>query len=228
MGWLTKTLTSSIGKKLVMAFTGLFLCSFLMVHLYGNSNLFGDPAKAKESFDGFSKFMSTFPPIRLLEIGLALGFLLHILQGTILYFQNKQARPISYAKMPGNETSSLFSRTMIWSGALVLFFLIVHIDTFFVDVRLAQGHEASMYDAVRSTFENPVYSGFYVVALAFLAFHLNHGFQSAFQSLGMNHKKYTPIINGVGLAYSILIPLGFATMPIYFLILKYYPCCGGK
>ena len=222
MGWFTKMLTSSIGKKLVMALTGLFLCSFLLVHLYGNSILlYGN----KESFDGFSKFMSTFPPLRVLEVGLALGFFLHILQGTILYFQNKHARPVAYAKMPGNETSSIFSRTMIWTGSLVFFFLAVHVKSFFVDIRLAKGHDASMYDAVQSAFKDPVYVGFYLFSLILLAFHLNHGFQSAFQSLGLNHKKFTPIIKGLGLAYAILVPLLFGIIAISFLL----NCsCGGK
>lgn len=227
MSWFTKTLTSSIGKKLIMALTGLFLCSFLLVHLYGNSNLFGNPQSAKPAFDGFAKFMSTFPPMRILEVGLFLGFFLHILQGVVLYFQNKQARPIPYAKKPGNETSSPLSRIMIWSGALVFFFLVVHVKTFFVDVRLLQGHEASMYDAVKTAFEMPVYSAFYLVALLLLGFHLNHGFQSAFQTLGLNHKKYTPLIKTLGLLYSVLVPLGFAAMPVYFLVLKYYCSCGG-
>ncbi len=220
MGWIINTLTSSIGKKLVMSLTGLFLCTFLLVHLYGNSNLFGEPAAAKLSFDGFSKFMSTFPPLRVLELGLFLGFVLHITQGVMLYFQNKSARPIGYAKMPGNETSPLLSRTMIWTGSFVFFFLVVHVKQFFVDIRLTQGHEASMYDGVKAAFENPTYSALYLVALLFLALHLNHGFQSAFQTLGLNSKKYTPIIKALGLLYSILIPLGFALMPIYFLLKK--------
>ncbi len=211
-----------------MALTGLFLCSFLLVHLYGNSNLFGNPASAKESFDSFSKFMSTFPPLRVIEVGLALGFILHIAQAVILYFQNKAARPVAYAVKPGNETSSPLSRIMIWSGALVFFFLVVHVKSFFIDVRMLQGHEASMYDAVRANFENIWYAVLYLIALLFLGLHLNHGFQSAFQTLGLNHKKYTPLIKGLGLLYSILVPLGFASMPIYFQYLKYFPCtCGG-
>jgi succinate dehydrogenase / fumarate reductase cytochrome b subunit len=210
-----------------MALTGLFLCSFLLVHLYGNSNLFGDPQNAKPAFDTFAKFMSTFPPMRILEAGLFLGFFLHILQGVILYFQNRQARPIPYAKKPGNETSSPLSRIMIWSGGLVFFFLVVHVNTFFVNVRLRLGHEVSMYDAVKSAFENPVYSAFYLVALLFLGLHLNHGFESAFQTLGLNHKKYTPLIKVLGLLYSVLVPLGFAAMPVYFLYLKFICASGG-
>ncbi len=213
MGWVAKTIFSSVGKKLIMALTGLFLCTFLLVHLSGNLALFKNDGG--EAFNHYSEFMSHNPLIRAMEIVMVLGFGLHMFNGVWLWFTNRMARPVRYKKNPGSETSSVFSRTMIFSAFLILAFLIIHLESFFVKQRMMNTH-SSMYDAVVSAFANPYYSGFYLLALILLGFHLNHGFQSAFQTLGLNHKKYTPLIKALGFLFSILIPLGFATMPIYF------------
>ena len=213
MGWLTNTIFSSVGKKIIMAVTGLFLCTFLLVHLSGNLALFKHDGG--EAFNHYSEFMSTNPLIRVSEIILVLGFLLHMIDGVTLWFTNKKARPIGYKKLPGSATSSVFSRTMIFSASIILVFLIIHLETFFVVHRII-GTDKTMYQSVVEAFANPVYSGFYVFALILLSFHLNHGFSSAFQTLGLNHKKYSPLIKAVGFLFSILVPLGFATMPIYF------------
>ena len=217
MGWFFRTFYSTIGKKLIMSLTGLFLCSFLLVHLTGNFQLFKDDGG--EAFNHYSEFMSTNILIRILEIGLFLGFALHITEALWLYFLNKKARPVTYAKNQASENSTLTSRTMIWSGSIVLVFLVVHLKSFFIDHRII-GSELTMYQGVVQTFQEPLYSWFYVLAMVLLGFHLNHGFQSAFQTLGLNHKKYTPLIKTVGLLFSVLIPLGYATMPLYFLFTK--------
>ncbi len=215
MGWFTKTFSSSIGKKLIMSLTGLFLCSFLIVHLAGNFALFRNDNG--EAFNAYSEFMSTNPIIRILEIGLALGFLFHMIDGITLYFANKKARPVQYKMNAAGENSTFTSRSMALSGTLIIVFLIVHLRSFFFAHRIV-GVEETMYDTVVRAFTNPIYSGFYIFAMILLGLHLNHGFQSAFQTLGLNHKKYTPLIKKLGLLFSILVPLGYASMPIYFLI----------
>ncbi|MBI2417790.1 MAG: succinate dehydrogenase cytochrome b subunit [Ignavibacteriales bacterium] len=217
MGWFFRTFYSTIGKKLIMSLTGLFLCSFLLVHLTGNFQLFKDDGG--EAFNHYSEFMSTNILIRILEIGLFLGFALHMTEAFWLYFLNKRARPVAYAKNQASENSTLISRTMIWSGSIVLVFLLVHLKSFFFDHRII-GSELTMYQGVVQAFQDPLYSWFYVLAMVLLGFHLNHGFQSAFQTLGLNHKKYTPLIKTVGLLFSILVPLGYITMPLYFLFTK--------
>ncbi|MCE1188385.1 MAG: succinate dehydrogenase cytochrome b subunit [Ignavibacteria bacterium] len=217
MGWFIRTFYSSIGKKLIMALTGLFLCSFLSVHLMGNFQLFKNDGGA--AFNHYSEFMSTNPLIRILEIGMVIGFALHIFDGIRLWLLNRSARPVGYAKNDAAANSTFFSRTMIYSGGIVFVFLAVHLKSFFVEHRVL-GSELTMYQSVVQAFHDPVYSLFYVAALVLLGFHLNHGFQSAFQTLGMNHKKYTPLIKFLGLMFSILIPLGYATMPLYFLLTK--------
>ncbi|TVR79078.1 MAG: succinate dehydrogenase [Chitinophagaceae bacterium] len=208
----------SIGKKLIMSITGLFLISFLIVHLSGNLLLLKQDGGV--AFNAYSDFMSTNPLIRVTEIILVLGFLFHIVDGLWLAKLNKDARPVNYNVKPGNKTSSWFSRNMAVTGSIILIFLVVHLRGFLVEHRIL-GNPKTMYEIVQEAFEIPWYSGFYVLSMILLAFHLNHGFQSAFQSLGLNHKKYNGLISKTGTFISIIIPLGFAIIPIYFLVKSY-------
>lgn len=215
MSWLSKALNSSIGRKIVMALTGLFLCSFLVVHLSGNLLLFKDDGG--EAFNAYSRFMGTNGLIKITEVLLFAGFIIHIYQAIFLYFQNKKARPDDYAVNARNRNSSFLSRFMIWSGSIVFVFLVLHLNTFFVQHKII-GTDEPMFESVRLAFADPIYSAFYLVAMALLAFHLIHGFQSAFQTLGLNNKKYTPTIKAFGWIFSVVVSLGFASMPIYFFI----------
>lgn len=211
---LTKTFSYSLGKKLVMGATGIFLCLFLLVHLSGNLLLFLPDEGA--AFNAYSDFMSHSKLIRLMEVVLFLGFCFHIAEGVRLTVENKKARPIPYgANRQAGATWS--SRSMGLTGAIVFVFLVVHLNTFFVKHRLLKG-EGTMYDAVVEAFASPAYSLFYVAAMGLLGLHLNHGFQSAFQSLGLNHRRYTPLIQKIGVGFSVLVPLGFAALPVYFLL----------
>lgn len=204
----------SILKKVIMSLTGLFLISFLIVHLSGNLLLFKDDGG--EAFNAYAKFMSTNPIIGIMEYALAAGFLFHIIDGIVLTLQNRKARPVRYAVQKPSPASSLAARNMGISGSIILIFLIIHLKNFFVEHRLL-GNETPMYDLVAQAFANPVYAIFYVVSMVFLGFHLAHGFSSAFQTLGLRHKSYFWLIRLVGLIFSIVVPAGFASMPIYFL-----------
>ena len=227
MSWISDTLSSSIGRKVSMSLTGLFLVSFLLVHLSGNFLLFkGDEGSA---FNLYSEFMSTNGLIRVLEIGLLAGFLIHIYSALILTQKNKAARPVGYAMEGKNPKVTWFSKNMGLSGSIVLVFLIIHLLNFyfpfhygFDTVMDIDGRPVkNMYHLVATVFKNEWwYSILYLVALLLLSFHLQHGFSSAFQTLGLEHKKYTPLIKGLGMAISILVPLGFATMPVYFWLFK--------
>ncbi len=166
--------SSSIGRKLLMGLTGLFLCSFLVVHFTGNLLLFKSDGGA--AFDAYSGFMATNFVIRTIEIGLFAGFLLHIGLGIHLWMTNRKVRSEDYAVKPGSATSPLASRTAFVTGSIVFIFLVIHLRTFFFPGRFGTG-EVSMYGLVREAFTSPVYSGFYVVALVLLGYHLRHGFQ---------------------------------------------------
>ena len=219
MGSIANAFSSSIGKKLIMGLTGLFLISFLLVHCFLNSFVFFDNTGLL--FNEGAHFMSTNWIIRAMEVVLMAGLLLHIVQGARLTFQNQAARPVKYAYNDGNANSKWYSRSMGLLGTLLLIFLIVHLSQFWVVSRFtgiptvdANGHE-DLYAVMKVTFKDLYMVILYVLAMVSLAYHLLHGFASTFQTLGWNHKKYTPIIKALGVGFSIIIPLLFAAMPVW-------------
>jgi succinate dehydrogenase / fumarate reductase cytochrome b subunit len=197
-----------------MGLTGFFLCSFLVVHLYINLFLFKQDAGG--TFDAYSEFMATYPLIRPLEVVLFLGFILHAVVGVWLWITNRMARPRRYEVNRASESSTLASRTAFVTGSIVLLFLVIHINTFFVQSRFFPTGK-TMYQIVEEEFKSPLYDAFYVVAIAFLAYHLKHGFQSAFQTFGIRHEKYQRLIDIAAILFWLVIPLGFIAMPLYFL-----------
>lgn len=205
--------TSSVGQKIVMSLTGIFLCTFLIIHLIGNLSLFKNDNGV--SFNSYSHFMSTNPIIRTIEIFLFLGFGYHIIQGLLLWNKNRKARPKNYSVYEIEETTTLTNRISVLSGVVILFFLVVHLNTFFVPTRFF-GSE-NIFLIVVDSFKNPYYTFFYIFALVLLSFHLRHGFQSAFQTLGLRKSKYIFLIDSIALLFWLIIPIGFAVMPIYFL-----------
>ncbi len=216
MGWLYESLNSSIGKKFIMAVTGISLILFLIFHLAGNLTLFAGP----EAFNGYvEKLEGIKPIIRIIEVPLALVFIFHIFNGVRLWWENRKARPEKYAVNGQSKNTNVFSRTMIYSGSIVFIFLVLHLATFWVAFNFTgEPHEKAYayYGVVADWFQHLWYVAVYVVAVILLGFHLNHGFQSAFQTFGWNHKKYFPIIEKIGTIYAIVMSVGFASMPIYF------------
>jgi succinate dehydrogenase / fumarate reductase cytochrome b subunit len=210
-----KILGPSVGKKLVMALVGLFLILFLLVHLSINLLLLkNDPVP----FTRAAHFMATFPLVKIFEVILIGGFMIHITWGIVLQIQNWFARPLRYKVVHYSQTS-FFSKFMIWTGGIVLVFLFIHfINFWFIRLGLVEGDYENFYGLAYQLFKIPVYLVIYLVAFLILGFHLNHAFQSAFQTLGLNHPTYSPVIKGLGLIYSIVVPLGFAIIPlvIYF------------
>ncbi len=205
---------SSVGQKILVALTGLFLCSFLVVHMTGNLLLFRNDGGA--AFDQYSEFMSTNPAIRTMEIGLVAGLLAHMAFGLLTWLRSRRARAERYEANRPSENSTFTSRWMFFNGSVVFFFLVVHLYTFFVPARFAaEGAKPSMYELVRIAFQDPLYDAFYLAALALLAFHLRQGFQSAFQTFGLRPAWRRPV-DFVALFFWLLIPLGFAAMPLYF------------
>ncbi|MCK4570301.1 MAG: succinate dehydrogenase cytochrome b subunit [Bacteroidales bacterium] len=217
---------SSLTKKFIMAIAGLFLAVFLMVHLGINLFILPITGNHVEIFDLAVHFMTSNPLIKAFEIVLFGGFLIHIIFGLILQIQNWLARPKRY-KIEGFSHTSFFSKYMIHTAIIILIFLVIHfINFYFVKLGFTEAPEGPMtvandhdfYHMTINLFSNAWYSIIYIVLLIILGFHLNHAFQSAFQSLGLSHSKYTPFIKAVGTIYSIVIPLGFITIPMYFLI----------
>ena len=216
MGWISRALNSSIGKKFVMGVTGICLLLFLIIHLVNNLTLYAGP----ETFNTVVKNLDSIKPlVRVIEVILLLIFIFHIYEGVRLWYQNKKARPVGYTINSSSENSDIYSRTMIWSGSIVFIFLVIHLRTFWVSFNLgnplAEMH--NYYQIVVEAFKSPVYSGLYIVAMILLGFHLNHGFQSAFQTFGWNNKKYFPLVEKLGLIYTLIMVICFASIPVYFL-----------
>ncbi|MBI1307967.1 MAG: succinate dehydrogenase [Bacteroidetes bacterium] len=205
-------INSSILRKIVMALSGLFLISFLALHL--TINLF--TLISADLFNEASHFMATNWIIQLMQYVLAIGFVLHIAMGIQLTLQNKKARPSAYAMNKAAANSGWSSRNMIVTGLLVLFFLIVHLKNYFWVLKFGDMPYSSDYELVVKLFENPLYTLLYVFAFVLLGFHLDHGFQSAFQSVGINHSKYTPAIKWLGRAFAVVVTLGFSLISLFF------------
>ncbi|MBI5916931.1 MAG: succinate dehydrogenase cytochrome b subunit [Bacteroidetes bacterium] len=227
--WFFRFFTSSIGKKLLMALTGLFLILFLMVHLAGNLQLlYNDGGVA---FNVYADFMAHNPLIQLVSKGNFAFILLHAIVGTVLWVRNRSARGSQgYAvqKTKATQTNAGFAKNMWYLGVIVFVFIIIHLLQFWAmmkfgdvgaDVNLVDidGKQVkNLYALVEVAFTNMPFVFFYVLSMAVIAFHLWHGFQSAFQTIGWNHPKYTPVVQFLGKAYSVLVPLGFAVIPIVF------------
>lgn len=215
-------LKSSIGKKFIMGITGLFLISFLVVHCFINMLIFFNDGG--ETFNKGAEFMGTNWLIRAMEYVLFVGLILHMVQALVLTLENRKARPVQYAKVNGAANSSWYSRSMGLLGTLILMFLIIHLKHFWVESRFTDhiahnefeklpGQE-TLFKEMMEVFENPIVVVVYCLAMISLAYHLLHGFQSAFQTLGLNHRKYTPMIKKAGVVFSIVISTLFASMPL--------------
>ncbi len=223
--------TTSIGKKFLMGATGLFLISFLIVHAGINAMIFFNDGG--ETFNHWGHFMGSNLIVRTLEIGLMGFLLLHIYQGLSLWKQNNDARPVKYAVTRADGKSKWYSKSMGLLGTLILIFLIMHFYHFWVPSRfggmanikpLAEATLGQEYNnqPVHNLFaemiavfsNNLIVVIFYVLGCISLCWHLLHGFQSAFQTFGVNHKRYTPIIKSIGVVYSVGISFLFASMPI--------------
>ena len=209
--WIDRFLNSSIGRKALMAVTGLLLVGFVISHLSGNLLLFQGP----EAFDGYVEFLTGIAVLPLLEIGLAGLFVLHILLAIKLTGENRAARPVDYEVKADHGRKTIPSATMIVSGVVILIFLIKHIWDF--RWRKSEFSEAP-YEMVARAFQDPLTVVIYVLGATALGLHLFHAISSAFQTLGVNHPKYTPLITGVGRALAIGLALGFAVIPIFFLL----------
>ncbi len=204
-------INSSVGKKLLMSLTGIFLSIFLIEHLAGNLLLLKDDGG--ESFNAYAKFMGGNPIIRIMEVGLLGIILLHIINGIRLWLENRNARDKKYDTYKLSENTTFEARMMKVSAALVLLFLVVHLRKFWYPARFQNEHDIA--SLVYYTFQQPFYVIFYLASLFVVGYHLRHGFQSAFQTLGIRIKTYQTIIEFIAVLFWLVIPIGFAVIPLY-------------
>lgn len=222
MNWLLKFLTSSIGRKLLMSLTGLFLCLYLVIHVAGNLQLF--ISDNGEAFNTYAHFMTSNPLIKVVAWLTKITIVLHAAIGIYLWSKNKAAKGTTYKAKTG-KSSSWSSRNMAFLGTVLLAFIVIHLNDFWYKsfigalpmIDYGHGEIKDLYSIVGSTFKTTWIVVLYVVSMFSVSFHLVHGFQSGFQSLGLNHKKYMPFIQTLSIwVFAIIIPLLFAAMPVYF------------
>ena len=214
---------TSLSRKFWMALSGLFLIVFLTQHFLIN---FLSVISA-DTFNSVSHFMGTNPFVQLFaQPVLLVGVIFHFVMGFVLEVKNRNARPIKYANNNPSANSSWMSRNMILSGIMVLLFLGLHFYDFWIpeiNTKYVNGDMSGMlasgefryYEELVHKFVDPVRVVIYVLAFVFLSLHLLHGFQSAFQSIGARHPKYTPLIVKLGNLFAVLVPLGFAFIAVY-------------
>jgi len=210
MGWIGFLYRSSVGKKSIMAASGLLLSLFLLTHLLGNSvSFFG-----REAYNAYAeKLHSLGALVYIFEAGLLTLSLIHILTGIILYLENLKARPSRYAVNTSKGGRSWGSRTMPYTGTIIFFFIIVHLLNFhFTD------KSVSSADLVRELLSRPGLALFYIFSLLAVALHLSHGAWSLFQSIGMNHDKYNLLLHKGALVFSILVGIIFILIPVLALV----------
>ncbi|PHI18710.1 succinate dehydrogenase [Lewinellaceae bacterium SD302] len=226
VNWFSRFITSSIGQKIIMSLTGLFLITFLLVHLIGNLQLMS--SDGGQSFNEYAYFMTHNPLIKTVSYGLYAFILLHAIQGIVLWRRNSSARgSVGYAVKKDRVAGDNSRVSSVYMGALgtvILIFILIHMYQFWLQMKLGNTEMITygdgepvkdLYTLVSAAYDNVLFVVFYVVSMIFIAFHLWHGFQSAFQTLGLNHPKWTPLIKTVGKIYSVAVPVGFAAIPIY-------------
>jgi succinate dehydrogenase / fumarate reductase, cytochrome b subunit len=227
MKW-TEFFTSSVGKKFVMAVSGLLLILFLVVHVTVNACMWAVifvPGDSGEVFNKAAHWLGQTLIPRLLEIGLFVFFIIHIVQGYVLEFQNRRKRGIGYAVPMGSRGSAWYRKSMGLLGTLIFLFLIVHIADFWIPSRFGGLDEVSyadspgktyheLYGKMITVFQHTWIVILYIVGCFSLAWHLIHGFQSSFRTLGVSNKRYLAILNGTGWVFSIIVSLLFAMMPL--------------
>jgi succinate dehydrogenase / fumarate reductase cytochrome b subunit len=213
MNWLIQSLWSSVGKKYLMAATGIAFMLFLCAHLIGNLTLYG----GGEAFNAYAERLHSMGPVLVVfNLGLIVFAVIHISTGLVLFVQNWKARPIRYHQDQPAGGRTWSSVTMPYTGILILAFVVFHLINFtFVDKS-----STTIYQIVSSAFASPLYVAVYILAVIIVAVHVRHGFWSVFQTIGANHPKYMPAIMVASIVFGLIVGLGFGVLPIYILVIS--------
>jgi succinate dehydrogenase / fumarate reductase cytochrome b subunit len=209
MTWLFRTLSTSVGKKQLMAITGLLFLLFLATHLLGNLSIYGGPA----AFVSYAEHLHALGNLLVAaEVVMAVALLIHLSTAVFLFFQNRSARPVRYEmdKSGGGRTFS--SQTMPYTGLLVLGFIGVHLATF--SHHIVDQTTRNIFQIAADVFSHKGYLAIYLLGVIFVAFHVRHGLWSAFQTVGANHPKYMPFIQKLSIVFAVIVALGFGSLPL--------------
>jgi succinate dehydrogenase / fumarate reductase cytochrome b subunit len=208
MNWFFRAFSTSVGKKYLMAASGLLFLLFLTTHLLGNLSIYGGP----KAFVSYAEHLHALGKLLVVaEIGLIVALIIHVSTAVFLFFENRRARPVKYAVDKGGGGRTLSSQTMPYTGLLILTFVVVHLATFshhFVDQSTQ-----NIFQIAYAVFSNNIYLIIYTIGVLVVAFHVQHGLWSAFQSVGANHPKYMPFIRGTSLIFAVIVAVGFGFLP---------------
>jgi succinate dehydrogenase / fumarate reductase cytochrome b subunit len=208
MNWFFRAFSTSVGKKYLMAASGLLFLLFLTTHLLGNLSVYGGP----KAFVSYAEHLHALGKLLVVaEIGLVVALIIHVTTAVFLFFENRRARPVKYAVDKGGGGRTFSSQTMPYTGLLILTFVVVHLATFshhFVDQSTR-----NIFQIAHAVFSNNIYLIIYTLGVLVVAFHVQHGLWSAFQSVGANHPKYMPFIRGTSLIFAVIVAAGFGFLP---------------
>lgn len=205
---------TTVGKKAVMAVTGVVLFGYVIVHLIGNFQIFQGP----EKLNAYAAFLHSLPAaLWAIRIVLLASVILHITASVQLALLKKKARPNSYVKKE-SINSTYASRTMYWSGPIILAFVIYHIMDFTTGNVNPNFIEHDVYHNVVASFQKPFVAAWYILAMVLLGLHLRHGVWSMFQSLGLTHPRYTPLLRAFAAAFALFIAGGNILIPLSVLV----------
>ena len=214
MNWVTRTFSTSVGKKQLMAVTGFLFLLFLTTHLLGNLSVYGGPA----SFVSYAEHLHALGKLLLAaEIGMAVALIIHVTTAVFLFFENRRARPVRYAVDKGGGGRTLSSQTMPYTGLLILGFIGVHLATF--SHHIVDQTTRNIFQIAAAVFSNPIYLAIYVIGVLLVTFHVRHGLWSAFQTVGANHPKYMPFIQKLSIVFAVIVAIGFGSLPFVILAL---------
>ncbi len=206
--WFIRTLSSSVGKKLIMAFTGLIFCAFLLSHLAGNLFIYA----GENAFCTYAERLHSLGPvITLAEIGLLFFCVVHIFTGIYLLFENFSARPKKYLKKKSAGGRTIGSATMPYTGFLILLFIIAHL----IDFHFVDKSDRTIYQIVLDAFSNPAYAILYILAMVVIAIHVDHGLWSVFQTLGINNLENMTCFRLISTTFSMIVGFGFGSIPVF-------------
>jgi succinate dehydrogenase / fumarate reductase cytochrome b subunit len=213
-----KSAWTTIGKKWVMAIAGLVWCLFLLAHMLGNLTFFGGPGM----YNGYSEHLISLGPILIvLEAGLVFFLLAHTVCAISLTLENRAARPVRYAEFTGKGGKTVASRTMIYSGLLIVFFMVVHLLNFkFAEHGTTAAGLLDLHGAVTDHFLYLPYAAGYIIAVSIVGLHASHALQSSIRTLGVNGERSFPTVNRISRLFGLLLAIGYASIPVFVLLAK--------
>jgi succinate dehydrogenase / fumarate reductase cytochrome b subunit len=215
MNWVSRTLSTSVGKKQLMAVTGLLFLLFLTTHLLGNLSIYGGPA----AFVSYAEHLHALGTLLVAaEVGMALALLIHVGTAVFLFFQNRRARPVPYEVDKSGGGRTLSSQTMPYTGVLILAFLGVHMATF--SHHIVDQTTRNIFQIAVAVFSQKIYLAIYLIAMVIVALHVRHGLWSAFQTVGANHPKYMPFIQKLSIVFAVIVGIGFFSLPLVILAMR--------